>query len=148
MITIYYINSAIGEIKLDYNNMKEAVIKQLNMSEEDTKQTLKDVINGGAAGGFSGFIYHYETVKFAKDNIKAIYGSAKEQAQDLGEDVYKMIQGFNCLKDMSPLISEIADTIHGYPDKATVTDGMDTQILNALAWYALEEVAHRETEDA
>ena len=49
---------------------------------------------------------------------------------------------------MSPLISEIADTIHGHPDKATVTDGMDTQILNALAWYALEEVAHRETEDA
>lgn len=133
---------------MDYNNMKEAVIKQLNMSEEDTKQTLKDVINGGAAGGFSGFIYHYETVKFAKDNIKAIYGYAKEQAQELGEDVYKMIQGFYCLKDMSPLISEIADTIHGHPDKATVTDGMDTQILNALAWYALEEVAHRETEDA
>jgi hypothetical protein len=43
-------------------------------------------------------------------------------------------------------LSEVADTIHGHPDQATINDGVDTQILNALAWYALEEVAFNETE--
>ena len=129
-----------------YNEMKEAVITQLDMDEKETQQTLQDVARGGASGGFSGFIYHSDTIKFAEDNKKAIYGQIKQQAEDFGENPFKMIQSFSCLKDIKPTISEIADTIHGNPDQATVNDGVDTQIMNALAWYALEEVAFNEAE--
>ena len=128
-----------------YNEMKEAVITQLDMDKEETMQTFADVATHGASGGVSGFIYHSETVKFARGNMKAIYNYAKEQAQDFGEDVFKMIQNFSCLKDIQPTLPEIAETIHGCPDEATVNDGVDTQIMNALAWYALEGVAYRES---
>lgn len=144
----YYIYSIFiqpKEIEMDYyNEMKEAVITQLDMDEKETQQILRDVARGGADGGFSGFIYHSDTVKFAEGNIKAIYGYIKQQAEDFGENPFKMIQNFSCLKDVNPTIPEIADTIHGNPDQATVNDGVDTQIMNALAWYALEEVAFNE----
>jgi hypothetical protein len=128
---------------MSYELIKKAVFDQLG---DDAKQELENVraCPDGAAGGFGGFIYYNETRKFAKDNMKAIYNYAKEQALDCGQDVFEMIQGFGCLRDINPLTSEIADTIHGHPDNATMNDGVDTQILNALAWFALESVAHRE----
>ena len=128
---------------MSYELIKKAVFDQLG---DDAEQELENVraCPDGAAGGFGGFIYYNETRKFAKDNMKAIYNYAKEEAEEFGEDVFKMIQGFGCLKDINPLTSEIADTIHGHPDNATMNDGVDTQILNALAWFALESVAHRE----
>ena len=70
----------------------------------------------------------------------------KEQANDMGVNAFEMVQGFSCLYDIQPTQAEVADTIHGHPDQATINDGVDTQILNALAWYALEEVAFNETE--
>ena len=132
------------EYKMSYEKIKEAVIKQLKC--DDVQQTFKDVVKGGASGGFGGFIYHNETVKFAKDNIKHIYKYLKEQANDMGVNAFEMVQGFNCLYDIQPTQAEVADTIHGHPDQATINDGVDTEILNALAWYALEEVAFNETE--
>lgn len=128
---------------MSYELIKKAVFDQLG---DDAEQELENVraCPDGAAGGFCGFIYYNETRKFAKDNMKAIYNYAKEQALDCGQDVFEMIQGFGCLRDINPLTSEIADTIHGHPDNATINDGVDTQILNALAWFALESVAHRE----
>ena len=128
---------------MSYELIKKAVFDQLG---DDAEQELKNVraCPDGAAGGFGGFIYYNETRKFAKDNMKAIYDFAKEEAEEFGEDVFKMIQGFGCLRDINPLTSEIAETIHGHPDNATINDGVDTQILNALAWFALESVAHRE----
>ena len=132
------------ECKMSYEKIKEAVIKQLKC--DDVQQTFKDVVKGGASGGFGGFIYHNETVKFAKDNIIHIYKYLKEKADEYGVNAFEMVQGFNCLYDIQPTQAEVADTIHGHPDQATINDGVDTQILNALAWYALEEVAFNETE--
>ena len=51
-----------------------------------------------------------------------------------------MIAGFNCLHGEFPAF-EIASVIHDDIDDATRNDGADTAILNALAWYALEETA-------
>ena len=128
---------------MSYEKVKKAVFAQLG---DDAEQELENVraCPGGASGGFNGFIYHSETVKFAKDNMKAIFNFAKEEAEEFGEDVFKMIQGFHCLKDINPLTTEIAGVIYGQPDEATINDGVDTQILNALSWYALETVAYRE----
>lgn len=91
-----------------------------------------DVMNHGADGGFHGFIYYTETVAFAKRQKAVILEMAKQMAADLGEDVYTMIGGFNCLK-IEP--TEAAEAIHNPRSQDR------TQVFNALAWYALEEVS-------
>jgi hypothetical protein len=138
-------------------NLKNAVLKQLNIyydyyggsdNKDEAIQTLKDISNNehGAAAGFSGFIYYDETCKFARDNIKDIFDYAYEQAEQLGEGVYKMISNFNCLNDMNVKETEVASTIHLALKGVEDDQGMETQILNALSWYALEEVAREATD--
>ncbi len=111
-------------------------------------QTLTDIINSphGASGGFNGFIYYDDTCKFAQDNIKDIFDYAYEQAEQLGEGVYKMISNFNCLNDMNVKETEVASTIHLALKGVEDDQGNETQILNALSWYALEEVAREATD--
>ena len=132
---------------MEYNNLKMKVIKQLNIDDEDElKQTLTDITNSphGASGGFNGFIYYDDTCKFAQDNIKDIFDYAYEQAEQLGEGVYKMISNFNCLNDVKE--TEVASTIHLALKGVEDDQGNETQILNALSWYALEEVARTEVD--
>lgn len=96
------------------------------------KDSAPDVTNHGADGGFHGFIYYTETVKFANRNKAAIMEMAKQMADDFGSSVYQMIAGFNCLK-----ISE-GEAAEGIHDKNSENH---TQVMNALAWFALEEVS-------
>ena len=134
---------------MEYNNLKMKVIKQLNIDDEDElKQTFTDITNNqhGASGGFNGFIYYGDTCKFAQDNIKDIFDYAYEQAEQLGEGVYKMISNFNCLNDMNVKETEVASTIHLALKGVEDDQGNETQILNALSWYALEEVARNEVD--
>ncbi len=134
---------------MEYNNLKMKVINQLNINdEEELKQTFTDIINSphGASGGFNGFIYYSETCKFARENIKDIFDYAVEQAEQLGEGVYKMISNFNCLNDMNVKETEVASTIHLALKGVEDSQGNETQILNALSWYALEEVAREATD--
>ena len=134
---------------MEYNNLKMKVIKQLNIDDEDElKQTLTDITNSphGASGGFNGFIYYDDTCKFAQDNIKDIFDYAVEQAEQLGEGVYKMISNFNCLNDMNVKETEVASTIHLALKGVEDDQDIKTQILNALSWYALEEVARTEVD--
>ena len=138
---------------MEYNNLKKSVINQLGINdEEELKQTLSDISNNGADGGFNGFIYYDETCKFAKENIKDIFDYAQEQAEQLGEGVYKMISSFNCLNGMDVKETEVASTIHSTLngvvdiDEGLVCQSMDTEILNALSWYALEEIARGEVD--
>ena len=112
-----------------------AVKKQLG---ENWKEDLQNVLrcSSGAAGGFSGFIWYSDTVQFAKKNRKAIVELLEEQAEDFGySGPIEMVRSFNCLKGFDPNEREVARSLYGRPTEE------DTQILNALAWYALEEVA-------
>ena len=110
----------------------KAVIKQLG-----GKESLEDVYNHGADGGFSGFIYHSDTVEFFRKNKKHIIMLAENTANDLGEDVTNMIKGFNCLKDYELTNSQIGKVLYGrFSDS-----GDNVYIMNALSWFALEEVA-------
>mgnify|MGYP003627985883 CR=1 FL=1 len=134
---------------MEYNNLKKSVINQLGINdEEELKQTFTDITNSphGASGGFNGFFHYSETCKFAKENIKEIFDYAQEQAEQLGEGVYKMISSFNCLNDMDVKETEVASTIHLALKGVEDDQGMETQILNALSWYALEEVAREEVD--
>ena len=57
-----------------------------------------------------------------------------------------MISSFNCLNDMDVKETEVASTIHLALKGVEDDQGMETQILNALSWYALEEVARTEVD--
>lgn len=108
-----------------------AVIRQFG-GWSSFKESALDVCRGGIDGGFHGFIYTAETVAFAKRNRNAIAELAKSQAEDFGQSTIAIVAGFNCLKDRKPSEDEIGRCLYGA--------GSDDQILNALAWYAGEEV--------
>ena len=128
--------------------LTNAVIEQLGFEEledEELKSTLEDITNNGADGGFGGFIYYSETNKFARENMNLIMDQVKELADALGETPLEMISGFRCLKPgigedkLDPL--EIASIIYERTSPESQADGTETVVLNALAWFALEEVA-------
>jgi len=118
--------------------LKNAVIEQLGGDDESIEYAKDTIQNCGASGGVGGFIYYSETTEFARNNMDDIYSLLKDQASEFGYDcVFEMVAKFNCLKDHKYSPHEIADVIY---NKAS-EDG-ETQILNALAWYALEETIH------
>jgi len=133
------------------NKLGEKVRNQLGFecwNDKELHDTFKDVRNNGANGGFSGFIYYSDTCKFARDNMDEIVEAIKEDANGMCEDPLIFIQNFNGLSSCFSKYSretistmEIASIIYDKPDLATLNDGIDTQVLNALAWYALEQTA-------
>lgn len=117
----------------EMSKLQRAVVDQLEMTGEELQSTLEDVCNYGAAGGVNGFIYNHETTAFALANLAAIRELATEQAEDMGYgSAVEMIAGFICLIGCSH--NEVGAALYGADREAT-------QVLNALAWYALEETA-------
>ena len=129
------------------NTLKQAVIEQLGYNEDDLDQTsvcyeeltgtLSDIANYGISGGFSGFIYYTDTIKFFDDNRDIILRELSSFADDIGESVTDMVRGFNCLDDDAMTHHEIDNVL------MNLTDNDDTQVKNALAWWAAEHVAHQ-----
>jgi hypothetical protein len=118
-----------------------AVIRQLGGFEYFQEQA-PDITNHGIDGGFSGFIYHAETVAFAKKHKKTILQLAEDQARDYGDaDAFTMIAGFNCLKGLDITPGKIATLIYGREPSDDDGSADYTSLFNALAWYAGEEVA-------
>ena len=131
-------------------DLQIAVIEQMGGGEniktlEDVSNTyvlenLKDVANYGADGGWTGFIYYSDTVKFFDNNKALIIKSVKELASDLGEGLLEMISKFRCLNNEYG-VDEIAEVIYANSEEG------EYSIKNALSWYALEEVAHQLYDD-
>lgn len=69
----------------DYSKLINAVISRIGM------ESVEDVVNHGIDGGFSGFIYTADTVKFWKTYKKDIMKMAQEMAADWGESLLEMI---------------------------------------------------------
>lgn len=131
-----------------------SVLRQLG-----DKSYLKDIANHGASAGFPGFTYYSDTVSFYKRNRAAIKELIERIADDLGENPIEMIAAFNCLggQDMKRgnfgYEEDRQNTLNNqkilqkyYPSIARCLYGRithdDTTIANALAWFALEEIAH------
>lgn len=112
-----------------------AVVRQLGGWESFT-ESAADIANHGIDGGFTGFIYSTDTEAFAKRNRENIAKMASEQASDFGTSIAEMIQGFGCFRNDEPTDEEIGLALYAGKDKE---DGAN--VLNALAWYAGEEVA-------
>lgn len=99
------------------------------------KESARDIARYGAASGWAGFTYHRDTVPFGKRHKAALLDRCKEFAQDCyGADatVFQVIAGFGCV---SLTAEEVAEAIYN------PRSDNQTEVFNALAWYALEEVA-------
>lgn len=108
--------------------LARAVIKQMGGWESFT-ESAEDVTSHGADGGVSGFIYYSDTLPFAKKHRADIAALAAQWADDLGHDVISFVKYWKCMEGATT--SEIASGLYGRGD--------DTQVLNGLAWFALEE---------
>ena len=114
-----------------------AVVKNMN-GWDSFKESAQDIVDHGAACGFGNFIYYTDTVAFTAKNRKAIAELAAQQAADFGDSSeIEMILGFNQLKHDDLTSSDVARALYG----RLTDDDKKTMIYNALAWYALEEVA-------
>ncbi len=109
-------------------------------SWQDFKEMAQDVTNHGANAGFGKFIYYTDTVAFTKRNKKALLEMCKDQASDYyghGMTVPGFIAGFGCVGCVGCDAEQVAIALYtGKGDNVT-------EVYNALAWYALEEVARR-----
>ena len=103
---------------------------------ESFKESAPDVCQHGIDGGFHGFIYNKDTEAFARRNRAEIAKMAGEQADDFGTGVHEMIRGFGCFRGQKLTDEEIGSALYAGKD---VEGG--ASVLNALAWYAGEEVA-------
>lgn len=112
-----------------YPRLTRAVLRRVS------RESLEDVVNHGASGGFSGFTYYTDTLAFYKAHKGDILALAEGMAEEFGQDMIEMISSFGCLKNDGLGQSEIAEALYsGRGDCATT-------IRNAMAWFALEEVA-------
>lgn len=108
-----------------------SVIRQLG-----GRESLEDVANHGASAGWCGFTYYSDTVKFFKAHKRDIRDLVKQIASSLGETPMNMVRGFRCLSGPDDWNAEIARCL--YEDRLKDADKI---VANALAWFALEEVA-------
>lgn len=119
-----------------FPRLTQAILRRLD------REQLADVARHGADSGWSGFTYYTDTCAFYKAHKADILKMAEDLASALGEDMLHMIQNFRCLTsgsypnrkpDFSQ--SEIAEALYSGRGEHSHL------IRNAMAWFALEEVA-------
>jgi len=120
----------------------EAVIRQFG-DREDWMESVEDIVNHGAAAGVSGFVYYSETVPFARRNRKMILSRLLEDCEGMEiESPASWIRSWKIVgSDFS--LHEINQVLYtGRCDDFDAESGNgEDMILNALAWYLLEDVA-------
>lgn len=114
-------------------SLTRAVIKSLG-GIESALESMPDIVNHGVDGGFSGFTYYSDTVKFTTNHKSDILARLAEDAESFGNDgVISLLAGFGCFKGMTQ--EEIADGLYNPRSENRQT------VFNGLAWYAAEEIA-------
>jgi hypothetical protein len=115
------------------SNLIRNTIKQFGGFSE-FKAAAPDVTRNGIDGGFGGWIYYVDTVRFYNRNRTAIIEMAIDQAEEFGIDMLEMIQGFGVFRNDPISKQDIAKALYGKSDDATT-------VQNVMAWYVAEEVA-------
>jgi hypothetical protein len=116
-----------------------AVARQIGGWSE-FRESASDIARHGIDGGFSGFIYYTETVKFYRAHRTLILDLLEQQAEEMGLDPTEMVCSFNCLRTDDPkgraeLHREVWRTLGGR------MSADDYSVANAMSWYAAEEAA-------
>jgi len=113
-------------------NLIRAVIRQSG-GWQSFQDMAPDIVNHGIAGGFSGWIYYTETCQFYAKNQSSIIKLVECQSDEYGyHSAQEMVKSW---RSCDATLSEIGYTLYGNKRQH------DTQVTNALAWYAAEEVA-------
>jgi hypothetical protein len=112
--------------------LARAVVRQLG-GWESAQESLPDIARHGVDGGFHGFIYHNDTVSFYRRNKDEILDVLWQMADDCGESVQRMMANWKCLKGLTE--PQIRQSMH------KLDSPYMTEVCNALAWFAAEEVA-------
>ncbi len=121
------------QVLSDYPDRKiliNAVISRIGM------ESVMDVNNHGIDGGFSGFIYSDDTHLFALRYRKQIVELLEDAADNLGEDVVKMVGSFGVFRS-SPMDADDKRDLYKYLGGGRPGQGV---ITNVMAWFAAEEV--------
>lgn len=109
--------------------LSRAVIDQLGEPE-----LLGEIARHGADAGWPGFTYYSDTCAFFDKNASEILSLAQGLADQVGEDMLAMVAGFACLRSHNLSPDDVFFALRGENDESTA-------VKNALAWFALEEVA-------
>lgn len=122
-----------AEVLRDYPQYKTVINAVYNSIGKDS---IMDVVNHGIDGGFNGFIYYSDTHKFAIKHRSVIVTMLEDMADQLGEEVVKMVSGFGVFRN-SPMDNDDRKDLYKYlgggkPEQGTIT--------NLMAWFAAEEV--------
>ena len=97
------------------------------------QEMAQGIHNHGISGGFSGWIYYTETCQFYAKNQSSIVKLVEYQSEEHDyKSAQDMVKGFSFI---DATLSEISYTLYGNKSQH------DTQVANALAWCAAEEVA-------
>jgi hypothetical protein len=108
-------------------------------SLKELSGNLADCSKHGADGGFSGFCYHSETIAFFLHNRRDIIKNLELMAEELGEDIIKMVQGFGVFRCSTPLTAgEVGKALW---DTGKLQDKL-TALYNVFSWFCLEEISH------
>jgi len=117
-----------------FPKLTRAVINQIG-----DRDSLADVARHGAAGGFCGFTYYKDTSEFYRKNREEIKKLLGETSENYGEGLFSMVCNFACLRDLKVTENQVAAVLFGKQGESN--EGDEMQIENALAWFALEEIA-------
>lgn len=122
--------------------LAEAVIEQHGGWDDDTQDTFREIAEHGADAGWGGFCYYSETCEFVRNNRPGIAAAAEDTAESLGEGVIDLVRGFNCIDQDEVSQRDVALALYSDVDQS---EGQKFA-QNALAWFALEEVARAITD--
>jgi hypothetical protein len=105
--------------------------------DEYFTECAQDIVNNGADGGWRGFTYYNDTVPFGEKIRDYLKPGLIELAEDMVEaSIFSMLDDWKCLQAYTP--DEIAEGWY-----SNENGELHTAVMNALAWYALEEAARQ-----
>lgn len=121
---------------IEYSSIDAGLIRAVVRQSggwESFQEIAPDINSHGISGGFSGWIYYTETCEFYAKNKGVVVALVEQWANDSNLSSIDFVAGFHCLgAEDKPSIGK---TLYGNKRQH------DTQIANALAWFAAEEVA-------
>ena len=117
-------------------NLKNAVLKQIGVTEKEFKKYASDYLD--ASTGVTGFIYYSDTHEFAMDNQNLIIDLLDEMADIYGLEVTELVKSFGVFKGGIDK-DELKDLYKFLGGNKNIEQG---SITNVLAWLCVEELAN------
>ena len=123
-------------------SMLRSICLRIGSWPEYRDRIAREISEHGAATGWCGFTYYRDTNAFAVSFRREIMAMLANDADGLGQSVAEMVASFGCLAG-----SVSRDDVAVALGSGRCSEDTKVAVLNALAWYALEEVSRRLVEE-